>query len=60
MELDEDVNMRTLERMVKMSMWCIQDDPDLRPLVKNVTLTLEGTMDVVPLPPPQKLPFDRS
>ncbi|GMN62653.1 hypothetical protein TIFTF001_031719 [Ficus carica] len=23
-ELDEDVNMRTLERMVKVSMWCIQ------------------------------------
>lgn len=50
-ELDEDdVNMRTIERTVKVGIWCIQDDPDLRPSMNNVILMLEGTMDI-PLPP---------
>ncbi|EOX92433.1 PREDICTED: G-type lectin S-receptor-like serine/threonine-protein kinase LECRK1 [Theobroma cacao] len=46
----EEVDLRMLERFVKVGLWCIQDDPTLRPLVKNVTLMLEGKMDV-PVPP---------
>jgi hypothetical protein len=48
---DENVDFVTLERMVKVGLWCIQEDPALRPLMKNVILMLEGTMDV-PVPPP--------
>lgn len=47
---EEDVHMKTLERMVKVGLLCIQDDPNLRPAMKNVMLMLEGTMDV-PVPP---------
>ncbi|XP_022750968.1 G-type lectin S-receptor-like serine/threonine-protein kinase LECRK1 [Durio zibethinus] len=47
---DEEVDLKMLERMVKVGLWCIQDDPTLRPSMKNVILMLEGTMDV-PIPP---------
>ncbi|KAJ0098264.1 hypothetical protein Patl1_27784 [Pistacia atlantica] len=47
---EEEVHMKTLERMVKVGLLCIQDDPNLRPAMKNVILMLEGTMDV-PVPP---------
>jgi hypothetical protein len=44
------VDFVTLKRMVKVGLWCIQEDPALRPLMKNVILMLEGTMDI-PVPP---------
>ncbi|KAA8531022.1 hypothetical protein F0562_005730 [Nyssa sinensis] len=47
---DEVVDISTLERMVKVGLLCIQDDPNLRPSMKNVILMLEGTMDI-PIPP---------
>ncbi|XP_050208367.1 G-type lectin S-receptor-like serine/threonine-protein kinase LECRK1 [Mercurialis annua] len=43
---DEDVDMETLERMVKVALWCIQNDPTLRPAMKDVMLMLEGIMEV--------------
>jgi hypothetical protein len=43
---DENVDMKTLERMVKVGLWCIQEDPALRPPMKIVILMLEGTMDI--------------
>ncbi|XP_042977297.1 G-type lectin S-receptor-like serine/threonine-protein kinase LECRK1 isoform X1 [Carya illinoinensis] len=46
----ENVDFMTLERMVKVGLWCIQEDPALRPSMKNVILMLEGTMDI-PIPP---------
>ena len=46
---DENVDYRTLERMVKVGLWCIQEDPALRPSIKNVILMLEGTIDI-PVP----------
>ncbi|PON43479.1 S-receptor-like serine/threonine-protein kinase [Trema orientale] len=49
-EGDQNVDAKRLERMVKVGLWCIQDDPDLRPSMKSVILMLEGTMDVPPLP----------
>ncbi|XP_058005478.1 G-type lectin S-receptor-like serine/threonine-protein kinase LECRK3 [Hevea brasiliensis] len=47
---DEDVDFKTLERTVKVGLWCTQDDPTLRPCMKDVVLMLEGTMEV-PVPP---------
>ncbi|KAL7208754.1 hypothetical protein ACSBR1_030481 [Camellia fascicularis] len=47
---DEEVDKRKLERMVKVGLWCIQDEPSLRPLMKKVMLMLEGTVDI-PVPP---------
>ncbi|XP_048334872.2 G-type lectin S-receptor-like serine/threonine-protein kinase LECRK3 [Ziziphus jujuba] len=51
---DEEVDFLTLERMVKVGLWCIQDDPAFRPSMKNVILMLEGTMDI-PIPPSPEL-----
>lgn len=47
---DEDVDRRQFERMVKISIWCIQDEPSLRPSMKKVLLMLEGTVEI-PVPP---------
>uniref|UniRef100_A0A7N2LZQ8 Receptor-like serine/threonine-protein kinase n=1 Tax=Quercus lobata TaxID=97700 RepID=A0A7N2LZQ8_QUELO len=49
---EENVDMKTLERMVKVGLWCIQEDPALRPPMKNVILMLEGTMDIAVPPSP--------
>jgi hypothetical protein len=49
---DENVDMKTLERMLKVGLWCIQEDPALRPPMKNVILMLEGTMDIATPPSP--------
>ncbi|KAG9139676.1 hypothetical protein Leryth_020101 [Lithospermum erythrorhizon] len=48
--LDEEVDMKKLERWVKVGIWCIQEEPSLRPSMKNVLMMLEGTVDV-PIPP---------
>ncbi|KAJ9704010.1 hypothetical protein PVL29_005340 [Vitis rotundifolia] len=47
---DEEVDKRQLERMVKVGLWCILDEPSLRPSMKKVLLMLEGTVDI-PVPP---------
>ncbi|KAI9125655.1 hypothetical protein K1719_003073 [Acacia pycnantha] len=49
-ELDEDMEWRTLERMVKVALWCIQEDLSLRPSMRKVILMLEGLKDI-PIPP---------
>ncbi|KAK8357621.1 hypothetical protein V6Z11_A05G433000 [Gossypium hirsutum] len=54
-EGEEEVDMKMVERFVKVGLWCIQDDPNLRPLMRNVILMLEGTMNV-PIPPSTSLP----
>ncbi|KAL7189409.1 hypothetical protein ACSBR1_039116 [Camellia fascicularis] len=46
----EEVEKKKLERVVKIGLWCIQDDPSLRPSMKKVMLMLEGTVDI-PVPP---------
>ena len=45
-----DVEKRQLERIFKVGLWCILDEPSLRPSMKKVLLMLEGTVDV-PIPP---------
>ncbi|KAF6147473.1 hypothetical protein GIB67_021299 [Kingdonia uniflora] len=47
---DQVVDKKRLERMVKVALWCIQDDPALRPHMKKVVLMLEGTIEI-PVPP---------
>ncbi|XP_052184489.1 G-type lectin S-receptor-like serine/threonine-protein kinase LECRK3 [Diospyros lotus] len=47
---DEEIDKRKLERIVKVGLWCIQDEPSLRPSMKKVVLMLEGTVDI-PTPP---------
>ncbi|KAK3023508.1 hypothetical protein RJ639_043792 [Escallonia herrerae] len=47
---DEQVDKRKLDRMVKVALWCIQDEPSLRPSMKKVLLMMEGTVDI-PVPP---------
>ncbi|PSS19589.1 G-type lectin S-receptor-like serine/threonine-protein kinase [Actinidia chinensis var. chinensis] len=42
----EEVDRNTLENMVKVALWCIQDEPHLRPSMKSVVLMLEGITDV--------------
>ncbi|XP_077222719.1 G-type lectin S-receptor-like serine/threonine-protein kinase LECRK2 isoform X2 [Tasmannia lanceolata] len=46
----EEVEKRMLERLVKVGLWCIQNEPNFRPSMKNVILMLEGNTDV-PIPP---------
>ncbi|KAE7998284.1 hypothetical protein FH972_002843 [Carpinus fangiana] len=47
---DEEFDKKQVERMVKLGIWCIQDEPSLRPSMKKVLLMLEGTVDI-PIPP---------
>ena len=43
-------DMEKLERFVKVAIWCIQEDPSLRPNMRKVMHMLEGVVDV-PIPP---------
>ncbi|KDO38717.1 hypothetical protein CISIN_1g0381681mg, partial [Citrus sinensis] len=47
---DEEVDEKQLERMIKVALWCILDEPSLRPSMKKVLLMLEGTVEI-PIPP---------
>ncbi|KAG9448671.1 hypothetical protein H6P81_008636 [Aristolochia fimbriata] len=49
-EEEGEVDKRRLERMVYVALWCIQDEPALRPPIKSVVSMLEGSSEV-PLPP---------
>lgn len=46
----EEVEEKQLERMVRVGLWCILDEPALRPSMKKVLLMLEGTVEI-PIPP---------
>ncbi|TYG72612.1 hypothetical protein ES288_D04G035600v1 [Gossypium darwinii] len=47
---DDEVDIKQLERMVIVGLWCILDEPTLRPSMKKVLLMLEGTVEI-PIPP---------
>ncbi|WRX30282.1 Protein kinase domain - like 10 [Theobroma cacao] len=47
---NEEVEMSKLGRMVKVGLWCTQDEPSSRPSMKKVILMLEGTVNI-PDPP---------
>ncbi|XWS29411.1 hypothetical protein CRYUN_Cryun24cG0027300 [Craigia yunnanensis] len=46
----EEVDEKQLERMVRVGLWCILEEPTLRPSMKKVLLMLEGTVEI-PVPP---------
>ncbi|PWA49663.1 S-locus glycoprotein domain-containing protein [Artemisia annua] len=48
----EEAENETLERLVKVGLWCIQDEPALRPSIKCVLLMLEGITDIATPPRP--------
>lgn len=50
---EEEVDSIQLERMVKVGIWCVQDEPSLRPSMKKVLLMMEGTVEI-PTPPSPK------
>jgi hypothetical protein len=37
-----------ITRMIKVAAWCLQDDPERRPLMSTVLKVLEGVMEVDP------------
>ncbi|EXC19916.1 G-type lectin S-receptor-like serine/threonine-protein kinase RLK1 [Morus notabilis] len=47
---DEDVEENELQKMIKLGLWCIQEEPSVRPSMKKVCLMLEGTIEI-PTPP---------
>ncbi|KAJ9554111.1 hypothetical protein OSB04_018156 [Centaurea solstitialis] len=47
---DEDVDKREMEEMVRIGVWCIQEEPSLRPSMRKVLLMLQGIVEI-PLPP---------
>lgn len=49
---NEEVEKEALERLVKVGLWCIQDEPALRPSMKCVLLMLEGITDIATPPCP--------
>ncbi|XP_039154660.1 G-type lectin S-receptor-like serine/threonine-protein kinase LECRK3 [Eucalyptus grandis] len=44
--LGEEVDKWLLEKLVKVSLWCIQDEPALRPSMKSVVMMLDGTTEI--------------
>ncbi|XVF29392.1 hypothetical protein REPUB_Repub15cG0117200 [Reevesia pubescens] len=46
----EEFDEKQLESMVRLGLWCVQDEPTARPSMKKVLLMLEGTVDI-PKPP---------
>lgn len=57
MELLNDEGGEKLKRMVMVAIWCIQEDPDLRPSMWKITQMLEGAIEVPN--PPCPFPFTR-
>ncbi|GLT59377.1 hypothetical protein SLA2020_321980 [Shorea laevis] len=51
-ENDEEArnDMGRVEMLVKVAMWCVQDEPTQRPKIRTVTMMLEGAL-LVPAPP---------
>ncbi|KAF8396082.1 hypothetical protein HHK36_017694 [Tetracentron sinense] len=53
-EDDEEArsDMKMVEKLVMVAIWCIQDEPSLRPSMRKVTLMLEGVVEVSAPPCP--------
>ncbi|KAB2604079.1 G-type lectin S-receptor-like serine/threonine-protein kinase RLK1 [Pyrus ussuriensis x Pyrus communis] len=45
-------DIKMMEKYVMIAIWCIQEDPSLRPTMKKVALMLEGTVEVSAPPNP--------
>ncbi|KAK7245820.1 hypothetical protein RIF29_40672 [Crotalaria pallida] len=51
-------DMKSVEKYVMVALWCVQEDPSLRPTMKKVLQMLEGSIEV-PIPP-DPAPFSSS
>ncbi|KAM2679542.1 hypothetical protein EV2_011448 [Malus domestica] len=75
LELDEELGLQSVaneedqaraRKMIIVSLWCIQTDPSNRPAMKEVIDMLEGSVDLLQIPPkpylssPTKSPADSS
>lgn len=49
---EEEVEKKSLENLVKVGIWCIQDEPTLRPSMKSVVMMLEGRTEIAVPPCP--------
>ncbi|XP_039123206.1 G-type lectin S-receptor-like serine/threonine-protein kinase LECRK3 [Dioscorea cayenensis subsp. rotundata] len=49
-DIEAMMDMRRVEKFVRVAIWCIQEDPSLRPSMEKVTQMLKGSVDV-PVPP---------
>ncbi|GMN51236.1 hypothetical protein TIFTF001_020384 [Ficus carica] len=49
---DEDAEKSKAEKMTKLGLWCIQEEPSVHPSMKKVCLMLEGTIEIPPPPNP--------
>ncbi|KAM7273843.1 hypothetical protein ACFE04_028507 [Oxalis oulophora] len=45
-------DMKRVKKFVMIAMWCIQEDPSLRPTMKKVTQMMEGSVEVATPPDP--------
>ncbi|KAG6626035.1 hypothetical protein CIPAW_15G018600 [Carya illinoinensis] len=46
----EEVDQQSLERMIKIGLWCIEEDPAARPSMKKVIQMLEGIVEILEPP----------
>ncbi|CAL5195415.1 unnamed protein product [Lathyrus oleraceus] len=49
-----------LEKLVMIALWCVQEDPYLRPTMRTVVLMLEGTVEVQVPPYPSQISIQYS
>lgn len=54
----EAVDKTVVHNMVKVALWCVQDEPALRPTMKSVVLMLEGITDIAIPPCPNSQIFN--
>lgn len=50
----KELNMEEVVRTIKVSFWCIQEQPSQRPVMGKVVQMLEGMIEI-PNPPPPKV-----
>ncbi|KAL5545119.1 hypothetical protein UlMin_008903 [Ulmus minor] len=48
--IPDEVDEQAFERMVRIGLWCIQEEPTVRPAMKKVVAMIEGTVDIL-VPP---------
>ncbi|KAL5560340.1 hypothetical protein UlMin_036551 [Ulmus minor] len=48
--IPDEEDEQDFERMVRIGLWCIQEEPGVRPAMKKVVAMFEGTVDI-PVPP---------
>ncbi|RDX94523.1 G-type lectin S-receptor-like serine/threonine-protein kinase RLK1, partial [Mucuna pruriens] len=53
-------DMKTMEKLVMIALWCVQEDPDLRPTMRTVTQMLEGVVEVQVPPCPSPISIQYS